>query len=91
MTRDLRALADYLARLGVTHVALEATGVLWKPVWNLLEGRFSLLLVHARHLKNCASRRKAAQSPITDSTAPGSAAMTLDMIIFSQKNSFPRL
>src|SRR5262245_17800518 len=40
MTRDLRALADYLQALGVTHVALEATGVLWKPVWNVLEGRF---------------------------------------------------
>ena len=51
MTRDLRALADYLAALGVTHVALEATGVLWKPVWNMLEGRFTLLLVNPRHLK----------------------------------------
>src|SRR6516162_4123546 len=34
MTRDLRALADYLQQLGVTHVAMESTGVLWKPVWN---------------------------------------------------------
>ena len=44
MTRDLRALADYLESLGVTHVAMEATGVLWKPVWNILDGRFTLLL-----------------------------------------------
>jgi hypothetical protein len=51
MTRDLRALADDLQALGVTRVALEATGVLWKPVWNVLEGRFTLLLVHPRHLK----------------------------------------
>src|SRR5260370_6194272 len=51
MTRDLRALADYLQALGVTHVALEATGVYWKPVWNIFEGRFTLLLVNPRHLK----------------------------------------
>ena len=35
MTRDLLALADYLEALGVTHVAMESTGVLWKPVWNI--------------------------------------------------------
>jgi hypothetical protein len=43
------AIAD-LQALGVTHVALEATGVLWKPVWNVLEGRFTLLLVNPRQL-----------------------------------------
>jgi transposase len=57
MTRDLRALADYLQGLGVTHVALEATGVLWKPVWDLLEGRFTLLLVNPRHLKKVPGRK----------------------------------
>ena len=57
MTRDLRALADYLQRLGVTHVALESTGVLWKPVWNVLEGRFTLLLVNPRHLKKVPGRK----------------------------------
>ena len=57
MTRDLRALADYLAQLGVTHVAMEATGVLWKPVWNVLEGRFTLLLVNPRHLKKVPGRK----------------------------------
>jgi len=57
MTRDLRALADYLQRLGVTHVAMEATGVLWKPVWNVLEGRFTLLLVNPRHLKKVPGRK----------------------------------
>src|SRR5262245_59826943 len=57
MTRDLRALADYLQALGVTHVALEATGVLWKPVWNILEGRFTLLLVNPRHLKKVPGRK----------------------------------
>jgi transposase len=57
MTRDLRALADYLTALGVTHVALEATGVFWKPVWNVLEGRFTLLLVNPRHLKKVPGRK----------------------------------
>jgi len=57
MTRQLRALADYLASQGVTHVALESTGVLWKPVWNVLEGRFTLLLVNPRHLKKVPGRK----------------------------------
>jgi transposase len=57
MTRDLRALADYLEQLGVTHVAMEATGVLWKPVWNVIEGRFTLLLVNPRHLKKVPGRK----------------------------------
>lgn len=57
MTRDLRAMADYLESLGVTHVAMEATGVLWKPVWNVLEGRFTLLLVNPRHLKRVPGRK----------------------------------
>lgn len=57
MTRDLRAMADYLASLGVTHVAMEATGVLWKPVWNVLEGRFTLLLVNPHHLKKVPGRK----------------------------------
>jgi transposase len=65
MTRDLRALADYLHQRGVTHVALEATGVLWKPVWNVLDGHegpqgqrgFTLLLVNPRHLKKVPGRK----------------------------------
>jgi len=57
MTRDLRALADYLQASGVTHVAMEATGVLWKPVWNILDGRFALVLVNPRHLKKVPGRK----------------------------------
>jgi transposase len=57
MTGDLRALADYLQSRGVTHVAMEATGVLWKPVWNVLDGRFTLLLVNPRHLKKVPGRK----------------------------------
>lgn len=57
MTRDLRALADHLGSRNVTHVAMEATGVLWKPVWNILDGRFALLLVNPRHLKKVPGRK----------------------------------
>ncbi len=57
MTRDLRAMADYLESLGVTHVAMEATGVLWKPVWNVFDGRFTLLLVNPHHLKKVPGRK----------------------------------
>src|SRR5215472_3127171 len=57
MTRDLLHLSDWLAVLGVTHVAMEATGVLWKPVWNILEDRFQLLLVNPRDLKQVPGRK----------------------------------
>ena len=57
MTRDLRAMADYLQALGVTHVALESTGVLWKPVWNIREGRFHRLLVNPRPIKQVPGER----------------------------------
>lgn len=50
-TRDLLALADWLRGCGVTHVAMESTGVYWKPVWHVLEGDFELLLVNAQHVK----------------------------------------
>lgn len=51
MTRDLLSLRDWLEAEGVTHVAMESTGVLWKPVYNLLEDRVEVLLVNARHVK----------------------------------------
>ena len=51
LTRDLFALADWLDERGVTAVAMEATGSYWKPIWNLLEDRFELLLANAAHLK----------------------------------------
>jgi transposase len=57
MTSELRALASYLEAMGVTHVAMEATGVFWKPAWNVLEGRFALLLVNPRHLKKVPGRK----------------------------------
>ena len=57
MTADLLELADGLAAQGVTHVALESTGVYWKPVYHLLEGRFTLLLVNAHHIKHVPGRK----------------------------------
>jgi transposase len=57
MTPDLRAMADWMAAQGVTHVAMESTGVYWKPIYNILEGRFTVLLVNARHLKQVPGRK----------------------------------
>ena len=57
MTRDLLELSDWLAASGVTHVAMESTGVLWKPVWNILDGHFELLLVNPRELKQVPGRK----------------------------------
>ena len=63
-TRGLLALADWLEALGVTHVAMEATGVYWKPVWHMLEGRFALLLANPQHIRNVPGRK----SDINDAT-----------------------
>jgi transposase len=58
MTEDLLKLSDWLAENQVTHVAMESTGVLWKPVWNILEaGEWQLLLVNARELKQVPGRK----------------------------------
>ena len=57
MTRDLSAMADWMVVQGVTHVAMESTGVFWKPIYNILEGRFTVLLVNARHLKQVPGRK----------------------------------
>jgi transposase len=58
MTRDLLDLGDWLSRHVVTHVAMESTGVYWKPVFHLLEGRFTeILLVNAQHIKNVPGRK----------------------------------
>jgi transposase len=57
VTRDLLALADWLAAEGVTHVAMESTGVYWKPVFNILEGQVEVLLVNAQHIKQVPGRK----------------------------------
>jgi transposase len=56
-TRQLLELGDWLRACGVTHVAMESTGVYWKPVWNLLEGQFEVLLVNAQHIKAVPGRK----------------------------------
>ena len=52
--RGLLTLRDWLQAHRVTQVAMEATGVFWKPVWAVLEDDFELLLVNARHVKQVA-------------------------------------
>jgi transposase len=61
-TPGLLALSDWLTGYGVTHVAMEATGVYWKPVWHLLEGAFDLVLANAAHIRNVPGRK----SDVTD-------------------------
>ena len=57
MAADLLALRDWLGGLGVTHVAMESSGVYWKPVYYVLEDDFELLLVNAQHVKNLPGRK----------------------------------
>jgi transposase len=59
MTTDILALADWLSEVGCTHVAMESTGVYWKPIYNLLEGyeQFELLVVNAAHIKAVPGRK----------------------------------
>jgi transposase len=56
-TSDLLALADWLKQQGVTHVAMEATGVYWRPVWAILEGQFQQMLVNPQHIKAVPGRK----------------------------------
>jgi transposase len=57
MTQDLKNLASWLRQLQVTHVAIESTGVYWKPVWNMLDGQFTIILANAQHVKNVPGRK----------------------------------
>src|SRR5262245_61472997 len=57
-TSDLLALLSWLGEQGCSHVAMEATGVYWKPVWNILcDGQFELILANAAHIKNVPGRK----------------------------------
>lgn len=60
-TRELEALAAWLRPFQITHVAMEATGVLWKPVWHVLEPEWTLLLVNPQHLKRVPGRKSDVQ------------------------------
>ena len=57
MTVNLLALSDWLTSKQITHVAMESTGEFWKPIYNLLEGNFELLVVNAKHIKNVPGRK----------------------------------
>jgi transposase len=63
-TGELLALSDWLSSHGCTHVAMESTGVYWKPVWHVLEGSFELILANAMHIRNIPGRK----SDVNDAT-----------------------
>jgi len=56
-TRGLLELDEWLTGHGCTHVAMEATGVYWKPVWHVLEAHFTLVLANAMHIRNVPGRK----------------------------------
>jgi len=56
-TRELRELVVWLQEFGVEHVAMESTGVYWKPVWNVLESHFQIVLANAQHIKAVPGRK----------------------------------
>ena len=57
MTHELLKLCEWLERAGCTHVAMESTGVYWKPIFNILEADFEVILVNAKHIKNVPGRK----------------------------------
>ena len=63
-TRSLLELVGWLEGAGCTHVAMEATGVYWKPVWHILDGHFALILANAMHVKAIPGRK----SDVNDAT-----------------------
>jgi hypothetical protein len=64
MVSDLLRLSEWLATNGCTHVAMEATGIDWKPVWRILDdGEFELVLANAAHVKECWAARPTSEMP----------------------------
>lgn len=63
-TAELLKLGDWLRQAGCTHVAMEATGVYWKPVWHVLEGQVELVLANPAHIRNVPGRK----SDVNDAT-----------------------
>ena len=57
MTKDLLSLSDWMKKEGVTHVAMESTGVYWKPIWNILESEFDITLANAKSIKQVPGRK----------------------------------
>ena len=56
-TREILALADWLKEREITHIAMESTGPYWRPVYNILEGSFQILVCNAQHIKNVPGRK----------------------------------
>ena len=61
-TRQLVALSNWLGEMEVTHLAMESTGVYWKPIVNLLEDRFTVWVVNAHHIKAVPSAAEESQN-----------------------------
>ncbi len=57
MTVDLLALSDWLLSYNITHVAMESTGEYWKPIFNILENNFEVILVNAQHIRQVPGRK----------------------------------
>jgi len=57
MTSDILALSDWLKNHEVSHAAMESTGVYWRPIYQLLEGQFTLLVANAQHIKRLPGRK----------------------------------
>ena len=73
MTQDLHELAEWLRQFGVSQIAMESSGVYWKPVWNILEGQFNVVLANAQHIKNVPGRKTGQKDSewIADLLQPG--------------------
>ena len=56
-TASIEELRDWLKKHRITHVAMESTGVYWKPIFNILEEDFEIILVNARHIKNVPGKK----------------------------------
>lgn len=63
-TRELGLLSDWLEEAGIRQVAMEATGIYWRPVWHMLEGEFELTLANPMHIRNVPGRK----SDVNDAT-----------------------
>jgi hypothetical protein len=78
VTSGLLELAEWLGEAGCTPVAMEATGVYWKPVWHVLEGSFELVLANAQHVRNVSGRSPTSATrcgwPISSPTGSFAAA-----------------
>ena len=77
--RGLLALRDWLKAHRVTQVAMEATGVYWKPVWHVLEDDLELLLVNARHVKQVPRAKDRRQGCRVDLPAAGGLPVALKL------------